>query len=507
MPGPSMSGLPEVGPDGMLLPHPGLLSLDAELLDSREKVLKDYPDLQDFTDEDFAPAQKKGASVAVSTRPSLSYWQDAWIRLKQNRQALVSLGVIAVLILFTLLGPLVWRLDPSAQNMSRTSESPSFGTEAVVLGVQDLWEVPTLSVAPPVPEGISGSTLPAVAQLKVAGIPSIRGVRLTWDAVPGAESYVVYRAEGSSVSLGNLGVPVGETESALQLGFEDVLGVEPKKYTYSVVAKNIDESIERSSIEVAVPAGIAQEEAELLGIRAEPGAQVTLPSHPLGTDNLGRDVLARVMQGARVSLFIGFFAPLLWVLLGVIVGGIAGFAGGRVDHVLMRFTDFVLALPFLLFMILFKIAFGTQAGESGISAMLVSMVLLSWTAPARLVRGQVLQLRESEFVHAATLLGARPKYILLRHLLPNTLGVILVSLTFAIPSAIFTEAFLSFIGMGVVPPTPSWGSMCNDGIQTFLNHPHEFLAPALLISLTVLAFNLLGDGLRDALDPKLRGKS
>lgn len=132
------------------------------------------------------------------------------------------------------------------------------------------------------------------------------------------------------------------------------------------------------------------------------------------------------------------------------------------------------------------------------------MVVLSWTSAARLTRGQILQLREAEFVQASRLLGAKPWYIIWRHLLPNTMGVILVTLTFEIPRAIFTEAFLSFIGMGVAPPNPSWGSMCNDGIQSFLNHPHEFFFPAVLISAIVLAFNRFGDGLRDALDPRLR---
>jgi oligopeptide transport system permease protein len=197
-------------------------------------------------------------------------------------------------------------------------------------------------------------------------------------------------------------------------------------------------------------------------------------------------------------------APLIWTLFGILVGGSAGYFGGRLDTILMRLTDFVMALPFLLFKIVFKVAFGAGSGESGIIPMLIAMIILSWTGPARLVRGQILQLRESEFVQASRLLGARPAYLIVRHLLPNTMGVILVSLTFAIPSAIFTEAFLSFIGMGVVPPTPSWGSLCFDGINTFLTHPHEFLFPAFLISITVLAFNLLGDGLRDALDPRMR---
>jgi len=172
----------------------------------------------------------------------------------------------------------------------------------------------------------------------------------------------------------------------------------------------------------------------------------------------------------------------------------------------MRFADFVIALPFLLFMILFKIAFGIGPGESGILPMVVAMVLLLWPATARLVRGQILQVREEGYVSAARLLGARTDYLVLRHMIPNTLGVILVTLTFAVPNAIFIEAFLSFIGMGVAPPTPSWGSMCNEGIKTMLTYPHELIFPALLISITVLAFNLLGDGLRDALDAKMRSK-
>ncbi|HCO11399.1 MAG TPA: diguanylate cyclase, partial [Gammaproteobacteria bacterium] len=172
----------------------------------------------------------------------------------------------------------------------------------------------------------------------------------------------------------------------------------------------------------------------------------------------------------------------------------------------MRFADFVVALPFLLFMILFKIAFGIGPGESGVMPMLVALVLLMWPATARLVRGQILQIREQGYISASQLLGAKTHYLILRHMLPNTLGVVLVTLTFAIPSAIFTEAFLSFIGMGVAPPTPSWGSMSNEGIKTMLTTPHELIFPAALISTTVLAFNLLGDGLRDALDARMRNR-
>jgi oligopeptide transport system permease protein len=236
------------------------------------------------------------------------------------------------------------------------------------------------------------------------------------------------------------------------------------------------------------------------------GNDIRMPYHPLGTDYLGRDMLARLMYGARVSLFIGVVAPLLFALVGIAYGSAAGFVGGRVDQALMRFADFVVALPFLLFMILFKIAFGIGPGESGIVPMLVALVLLGWPGIARLVRGQILQIRQEGYVAAARLLGARTGYLILRHMIPNTLGVILVTMTFAVPSVIFTEAFLSFIGMGVAPPTPSWGSMSNEGIRTMLTHPHELVFPAVFISIAVLAFNLLGDGLRDALDVRMRGR-
>ncbi len=452
--------------------------------------------------EEFTPAIKS-AAVQKLSRPSLSYWQDAWIRLKKNRQALVSLGVVIALILFTLLGPLMYTRDPAAQDLARVSEAPSWKRTAVVAEELAVFEPVVLEGVEPFPTADS-TTLNAPTAIEVIGQPSEQAVRLKWTPVGGAAGYAVYRSDREPSAYSNLGVPIGSTEAGNEVSYEDTFDIKPKTYYYSIVPKNGDESNSYVTLRVDVPSTISLMDAQAIRPDAEVGQTIELPSYPLGTDYLGRDMLARLMEGARVSLFIGFFAPFLAILLGVAIGGVAGYAGGRIDHYLMRFTDFVLALPFLLFMILFKVAFGVQAGESGIYPMLLAMVLLSWTGSARLIRGQVLQLRESEFVQAARLLGAKPYYLILRHLLPNTLGVILVSLTFAIPSAIFTEAFLSFIGMGVVPPTPSWGSMCNDGIQTFLTHPHEFLFPAFFISITVLAFNLLGDGLRDALDPRMR---
>jgi oligopeptide transport system permease protein len=300
---------------------------------------------------------------------------------------------------------------------------------------------------------------------------------------------------------------VGETDAGNIVGYEDRLKLEARTYHYSIVATDgMDESDKHITIGVPVAQGITLSEAQSRGLGSQVGESIILEAHPLGTDYLGRDMLARLMYGARISMFIGIVAPLAFVLFGTIYGGFAGFLGGKWDRYLMAFSDFVVALPFLLFMILFKISFGIGPGESGVVPMLLALVLLSWPGTSRLVRGQVMQQRNEGYIQAAQLLGAKSGYLIMRHMIPNTMGVILVSLTFAVPTCIFTEAFLSFIGMGVAPPTPSWGSMCNEGIKTMLSHPHELIFPAVLISATVLAFNLLGDGLRDALDPRMRSR-
>lgn len=459
------------------------------------------PALPPLGPEDFAPAPR-AAVRSGPVRPSLSYWRDAWLRLRRNRQAIASLVIVCLLVLGAVVGPLLWRVDPGRPDLSRISEPPRLVAALTVVADPPPFVEEIAGSAPAAP-GAEGAPLPAPARLEVIGEPSVVSVRLRWAPVAGATGYLVYR---STARPGGdfLGLPLGEVGAGNVVSFEDTFNLAPGTWWYSVVATDGGESREAATVAVTLEPGISLAEARLIDPAAEPGGLVSPPWRPLGTDYLGRDVLARLLSGARVSLFIGFAAPLLSILIGVLLGGIAGYLGGRVDHWLMRLTDFVMALPFLLLMILFKVAFGGGPGESGIGPMLTAMILLSWTGAARLTRGQVLQLREAEFVQASRLLGARRRYLLLRHLLPNTLGVILVSLTFAIPSAIFTEAFLSFIGMGVAPPTASWGSMCNDGIKVFLVHPHEFFAPAAAISVAVLAFNLLGDGLRDALDPKLR---
>jgi oligopeptide transport system permease protein len=406
--------------------------------------------------------------------------------------------VVVGLLFFTLAGPVIWTVDPSAQDLDQVSQPPSAAQSARVVAEIEPWF------------GESGMTIEGVA---VVGSATTQAVKLQWSPLAGANGYRLYRNLYSIGPERAFGIPIAEYFDNATLYFEDRFDLEPRSYFYSVVPLGPQGQLLDTFevIEVNVERVITPLEAVEKGLVSDISAVtmdeiLTLDWHPLGTDYLGRDMLARLMAGARVSLFIGIGAPFLFVLFGVFYGSLSGFIGGKTDQFMMRFADFVVALPFLLFMILFKIAFGVGPGESGVFPLLVALVVLMWPSTARLVRGQILQIREQAYISASQLLGAKTNYLILRHMIPNTLGVVLVTLTFAIPSAIFTEAFLSFIGMGVAPPTPSWGSMSNEGIKTMLTTPHELILPALLISITVLAFNLLGDGLRDSLDARMRNQ-
>ena len=227
--------------------------------------------------------------------------------------------------------------------------------------------------------------------------------------------------------------------------------------------------------------------------------------HWFGTDGLGRDLFTRVLHGARISLSIGFVASLLTLGVGVLYGGIAGFAGGRVDNIMMRFVDVMYSIPFLLWVIMMMVYLKEILPENaGLISMYIALGLVFWLPMARIVRGQILSLKEQEFILAAHTIGASRWRILMRHLIPNCVGPIIVTATLAIPEAIFTEAFLSFIGLGVSAPKASWGMLASDALTSLKSYPHLLFFPAGAICITLLAFNFLGDGLRDSLDPKMR---
>ncbi len=234
----------------------------------------------------------------------------------------------------------------------------------------------------------------------------------------------------------------------------------------------------------------------------DPTSRNTSPSaeHWFGTDSLGRDLFARVWQGGRVSLIIGFLGALVSATVGCLYGGISAYFGGKVDTVMMRIVEVIISIPYLIVVILFSITFQSK----GLFTLILAMTVTGWCGTARLVRGQMLQLKSQEFVLAAQALGVKPLRIIVRHMIPNTLSVIIVSITFAIPNYIFSEAFLSYIGLGVQSPNTSWGALASSAQTQFQFYPFQLFLPAVMIAITMLAFTMMGDGLRDALDPRLR---
>jgi oligopeptide transport system permease protein len=229
--------------------------------------------------------------------------------------------------------------------------------------------------------------------------------------------------------------------------------------------------------------------------------------HPLGSDELGRDTLSRLIFGSQVSLSVGIIVQLIILPIGLAIGLIAGYFGGRIDNILMRFTDIWYAFPDLLFVLVVVSVFQQYAfGNVPLELLMIfgAIALVNWVGLARLVRGQVLSIKEKEFIEAARSSGSAPAKLILKHLLPNSLGPIIVTLTFGIPNAIFLEAVLSFIGVGIQPPQATWGNMVNSGYEAIYANPSSVVFPAFAIGFTLLAFTFIGDGLRDALDPRMR---
>ena len=247
--------------------------------------------------------------------------------------------------------------------------------------------------------------------------------------------------------------------------------------------------------------------------RIEAGEKVF--PHIFGTDAQGRDYFIRIVYGTRISLAVGFFASIIVLIIGLTVGSVAGYLGGKVDIIIMRIVDIIYSLPDTLMVILFgsvmKVTLGpllegtilAKLGSNMVS-LFVIFALLYWCSMARLIRGQILSLREQEYVLAAQATGAKAGWIIRKHLLPNCISVVIISTCLQIPSAIFTESYLSFLGLGVNAPMPSLGSLASDALNGFTSYPYRLIIPAIVISLIVLSLNLFGDGLRDAFDPKLK---
>lgn len=379
------------------------------------------------------------------TRPSLTYWQDAWRRLKKHRLAMIGIVLIVFIVLFGTVGPYLTAYSYSDQSNDFKNLPPRL----------EIFEVE---------EGIN-----------------------------------LYLSSDYNMFLV---LDNGKMDKKLKLDKRDPIN---KVYTYLLDAENSDETVilDFSYNTLKDKQGYDYDYTiEYKGevFKYSTGTKFNL-SFPFGTDDLGRDVLTRVMYGARISLLIAVVATMVNLFIGVIYGSISGFEGGRVDNIMMRIVDIINSIPLMLYVILLMVWFRKSDGLTNI---IIALSSVYWVGMARLVRGQMLSLKEQEFVLAARVIGV-PKYkIILRHLIPNAIGPIIVSMTMMIPSAVFTEAFLSFIGLGVSAPQASWGTLANNALSGLITYPYQLFFPALAIAITMLAFNFLGDGLRDALDPRLR---
>jgi oligopeptide transport system permease protein len=372
-------------------------------------------------------------------RKSLTYWQDAWRRLKKNHLSMLGLGVIILLAFAAIVGPFLSPYSYSDQDLNMSNMPPRLelhkledGTYVHVHKEYRLYEVTE-----------NGEIIGRVQHTKEDMVNKVREFELN-----GNEIVIDYKLAAINKDVPNA-----------------------PKFTLTINGQE----------------------------NAAPDKTVWNKTYLFGTDTLGRDIFVRNLYGARISLLIALVATLVQFFIGVIYGGVSGYVGGRVDNFMMRVVDIVDTIPLMLYVILLMVVLG-----AGLMTIIIALGSVYWVRMARLVRGQVLSIKENEFILAARTLGASPWRIMVRHLIPNSMGAIIVSLAMMVPSAIFTESFLSFIGLGVSAPQASWGTLASDAMGGLRTYAYQLFVPSFFISMTVLSFNFLGDGLRDALDPRLR---
>ena len=388
-------------------------------------------------DFNFVDSSKKLDKEQI--RESLTYWKDVWRRLKGNLMAMFGLIMVFLIVIFAVFGPLITGYDYREQATDYTNLPPKLDVYQVT---EDKYVF-----------------LNKAYWLLLVDEDGTLIERLDRIRVDAVNKIYYYEYEGEEIAV---------------------------DFSYRVLPNyegDIDYTVTYQGVEVTHP-------SETLHNKL----------YVLGTDHLGRDILTRLMYGARISLTVAIVAALVNLLIGVAYGSISGFLGGRADDIMMRIVDIINSIPLVIYVILLMVLLN----KSNIWTIILALGTVYWVGMARLVRAQIISLKDQEFVLAARVIGVKQSKIISRHLIPNALGPIIVSLTMSIPSAIFTEAFLSFIGIGMSPPAASWGTMTNEAISQLDVYLYQMLCPAISIAITVLSFNFLGAGLRSALDPRLR---
>ena len=436
------------------------------------------PDTLQLNEEDFAPAAESEKASMVETHKSISYWRDAWRRFRANTVSMVALAIFILCLLFAFLGPRLIPYNYSSQYRSSQKLAPfeySKGEELIRSNVAGKYD------------GFFATALQPGSKT----------------AISKGDYYISFKGQTYAFHLDKA---IEKSVLILDLDSENVLSV-------------IKESaLKKGDAKSFTPIALTDTPAE--GAKELKLVNRVFP-HVFGTDSAGRDIMARTMYGTRVSIIIGIVAALIVLVIGSIYGAVSGLSGGAVDIILMRIVELIYSVPEVLIVLLLQVvlkdplqewfdssqtAFAKAMGDlgSGIVSIFITFALLYWVTMARIVRGQVLQLKKQEYVTAATALGASNRRIIRRHLLPNCVGQLVITTCLQIPSAIFLESFLSFLGLGVSAPMASLGSLCSDALETISIYPYRLIFPGIILTIVVLTLNLIGDGLRDALDPRLK---
>lgn len=434
--------------------------------------IEELLDWNNYSADDFDSASQTEKKDFIQERQSVSYWKDAWRRLKKNLVAMVALGVIIFLVLFAFVGPYLVPYGYDQFNKGAENLHPTHYT------LEDTQRLDAELAARTTAGGTkSAEEMIAEAEAEAAA----KGEKLT--SVDIAKIKAKAKVAAQNAQKQNEEVDVNSLRKEL--------GIKKHLFGYST-----DELQRKANGEKVFP-------------------------HVFGTDMYGRDILVRVMYGARVSMSVGICAAFLVLVIGATYGAISGYCGGKVDAVMQRIVEVIYAVPEMLVVLLIATALkpiltdyintGSSPLKSFVSvlgpnliSMFIAFGMLYWVTMSRIIRGQVLQLKQQEYVTAARALGASGKRIILRHLIPNCIGQIVVTTCLQIPSAIFLESFLSYLGVGVSAPLPSLGSMATDALSGMYTYTYRLIIPSVILSIMILAFNLFGDGLRDALDPKLK---